>query len=361
MECHQMKTKSSLLLFVALILVVSVLGGALAAPTYAQGETDVTVKFFGADGSLLKEDPAVLGEPIASPPDVPKLPEQTFAYWYVVDDQLNGNPSEAYDFSLPVQSSMNLFALYLPLPMPEETVTGEQPHVDESGIDLPDDSISTEEKEALNSETNVNTSGSDKEEVAVRLSVDLAVEGEEIEDGAYQALLTGANLPEAGITVSNVGESFPFPELVFTAEDVGTHVFYIEALAEEPLPLHTYDLERYEVLVEVLEQQDGQITALVSYPQEADCLLITHSVESKSPTVRVYTNVQPGRTINYGDEVVFTAEIENCGESPHLQWQYSSDNETWTDIAGGNGNTFSVLITPSNATGYWRVTVTITE
>jgi hypothetical protein len=75
----------------------------------------------------------------------------------------------------------------------------------------------------------------------------------------------------------------------------------------------------------------------------------------------VYTNLQPDQIINYGDEVVFTAELENCGDSPRLQWQYSPDNETWTDIAGGNGNTFSVLITPSNATGYWRVAVTITD
>jgi hypothetical protein len=361
MECHQMKTKFSVLLFVALILVVSVLGGVLASPAYAKAETDVSVKYFGADGSLLHEDLAILGEPIPSSPDAPEVPGQTFAYWYSVDDQLIGNSSEAYDFSLPVQDALNLYALYQPLPIPEETDAGKQANTDQSNADLPDDTKSTEETGIVDSETDVNTSGSDKEEVVVRLSVALAVEGGEIEDGAYQALLTGANLPETGIPVDNVGESFPFPELVFTAEDMGTHVFYIEALAEEPLPLHTYDLEKYEVLVEVLEQQDGQITALVSYPQEADCLLITHSVESKSPAVRVYTNIQPGQTVNYGDEVVFTAEIEYCGDSPHLQWQYSPDNETWTDIAGGNGATFSVLITPSNASGYWRVVVTITD
>lgn len=445
-----MKNKISVF-FVALILVVFVTGSVLVSPAHAQGEAGVPVKYFAADGSLVREDLANLGESVPQPPVAPEVPEQVFAYWYLVDDQLNGNPYEAYDFSRPVQDALNLCALYQPLPMPEETVAGKQPNVNTSETNLPEDTKSTEENGILLSETEVNTflvrfydhdgtllhevsgikdypvekpeedpqqegqvfshwylvdehlqgdallpynfeeaitgltylkahylpqqesqipeysnnetkpSRNIRQETVVQLSVALAVEGGEIEDGAYHALLSGANLPETGVVVTNEGEAFPFPELVFTDEDLGTHVFYIEALAEEPLPLHTYDLERYEIRVEVLMQQDGHITALVGYPQDADRLLITHSVQTKLPTVRVYTNLQPDQIINYGDEVVFTAELENCGDSPRLQWQYSPDNETWTDIAGGNGNTFSVLITPSNATGYWRVAVTITD
>ena len=195
----------------------------------------------------------------------------------------------------------------------------------------------------------------------VQLSVVLTVEGGQVSDGAYQVLLTGGELPETGITVANEGEEFPFPELVFTAEDEGTHVFQVEALVEEPLPLHTYDLNKYEVLVEVIVEEEGQVAANVIYPQEADHLLISHSVREKTPIVRVYVNLLPGQTIDYGDEVVFTAEMEDCGESPRIQWQFSSDSKTWTDITGGNETELAVLITPSNATGYWRVAVMITD
>ncbi|MGI6696543.1 MAG: hypothetical protein ACOX6O_09990 [Christensenellales bacterium] len=197
------------------------------------------------------------------------------------------------------------------------------------------------------------------EEALVRLSVALAVEGEEAQDGAYQALLTGGNLPEEGIAVANAGDQFIFPELAFTAQDAGTHVFLVQALVQESLPLHSYDLRAQEIRVEVLADENGHVTALVSYPLEADYLLIAHSVQTRVPTARVHANLQPGQIINYGDEVVFSAEINDCGQSPRIQWQYSPDNENWTDIAGGNDVTLSVQITPSNASGYWRVIVTM--
>lgn len=451
MEYLQMKTKSSVI-FVALIVIVSVLGSVFVSSAYAHGAVDVPVKYFSDDGSLIQEDLVNLGQPIPQPPVAPDVPGKNFAYWYLVDDQLNGNPSIAYDFSQPIQDAINLCAFYQSLPMPQETVVGEQPNIDKSQVNLPDDTKSTEENGNLFSETEVNTflvrfydqddtllhevsgvkgnsvekptqdpqqeglifshwylvdenlqgdalipydfeevitgltylkahylpqqqepqtpedsinettpSRNIKKEIVVQFSVVLAVEGGETLDGAYHAMLAGTKMPDTGITVANEGKTFPFPELVFTADDVGTHVFYIEAIVEEPLPFHTYDLEKYEVWVEVLTQQDGHLAALVSYPQEAERLLITHNVQTQPPTVRVYTNIQPGQTINYGDEVVFTAELENCGESPRLQWQYSPDNQTWTDIAGGTVAKLSVLITPSNAIGYWRVAVTITD
>lgn len=197
------------------------------------------------------------------------------------------------------------------------------------------------------------------EEALVRLSVALAVEGEEAQDGAYQALLTGGNLPDEGIAVTNIGDQFIFPELAFTAQDAGIHVLLVQTLVQEPLPLHSYDLRAQEIRVEVLADENGHVTALVSYPLEADYLLIAHSVQTRVPTARVHANLQPGQIINYGDEVVFSAEINDCGQSPRIQWQYSPDNENWADIAGGNDVTLSVQITPSNASGYWRVIVTM--
>jgi hypothetical protein len=227
----------------------------------------------------------------------------------------------------------------------------EEPEVETEEAPMVDDSADEESEEEAEKVP--------AEEALVRLSVALAVEGEEAQDGAYQALLTGGNLPEEGIAVANAGDQFIFPELAFTAQDAGTHVFLVQALVQESLPLHSYDLRAQEIRVEVLADENGHVTALVSYPLEADYLLIAHSVQTRVPTARVHANLQPGQIINYGDEVVFSAEINDCGQSPRIQWQYSPDNENWTDIAGGNDVTLSVQITPSNASGYWRVIVTM--
>lgn len=227
--------------------------------------------------------------------------------------------------------------------------------------DLPEDLPENLSEDISNENHEISEELNIEQKAVVRLSVKLSVEGEEIQEGAYRALLTGSDLPEAGVAVSNEGEKFPFPELVFTAEDAGIHVFQIEALVEEPLPLHTYDLSKHEVRVEIIVEEDNQVIARVNYPQGADHILIAHSVQTNSPTVRVYVNLKPGQIIDYGDEVIFTAKMEDCGESPRIQWQYSSDNLTWTDIAGADDTELSVLITPSNATGYWRVSVTVTD
>jgi hypothetical protein len=437
---HQMKNHS-FVLFMAVILIVSMLGGVFVSPAYAQGGDSVPVKYFGADGSLIRQDLISPGETIPTPPTAPKVAGKAFSHWYLVDDQLNGNNKLVYDFCMPVQSALNLRALYVDLPTLDESAAEEQAK-----------SEKTKESETLISEAEVDTflvlfynqdgtllhemagvKGSPvekpeqnpqqagqvfshwylvdehlqgdaflpydferaitgptylraqylpqqqepqisenpenedavfqniAEEAAVQFSVALAVEGGQVQDGAYQALLTGADLPEAGIAVANVGEEFPFPELRFTAEDAGTHVFQVEALVEEPLPFHTYDLRVQEVQVEVLVEENGHVTAFAGYPQGADHLLITHSVQTLVPTVHVYANILPGQTIQHGDVVVFTAELEGCGESPRIQWQYSPDNQTWTDIAGGDSARLSIQITPSNAAGYWRAAVTITD
>jgi SH3-like domain-containing protein len=43
-----------------------------------------------------------------------------------------------------------------------------------------------------------------------------------------------------------------------------------------------------------------------------------------------------------------------------VQWQQSSDNETWHSISGANDLRYSVVITEDNLFDYWRVQVTVT-
>ncbi|MGI6578821.1 MAG: hypothetical protein ACOX3H_01030 [Saccharofermentanales bacterium] len=387
-------------------------------------ETEVNtflVRFYDQDDTLLHEVSGVKGSPVEKPVEDPQQEGCVFSYWYLVDKHLQGDDLLPYDFEQKITGLTYLKAKYLPEqedPIPEdlpenapedlpenasEDLPGDTPEDTPENLpedlseditentpvdtpvdkpeDMPED-LSEDTTENAPEDTpkdlpedlpenlsedisNENPENSEElnieQKAVVRLSVKLSVEGEEIQDGAYRALLTGSDLPEAGVAVSNEGEKFPFPELVFTAEDAGIHVFQIEALVEDPLPLHTYDLSKHEVRVEIIVEEDNQVTARVNYPQGADHLLIAHSVQTNSPTVRVYVNLKPGQIIDYGDEVIFTAKMENCGESPRIQWQYSSDNRTWTDIAGADDTELSVLITPSNATGYWRVSVTVTD
>jgi len=329
-------------------------------------ETEVNtflVRFYDQDDTLLHEIPGVKGRPVEKPEQNPQQAGQIFSHWYLVDKHLEGDSLEPYDFERAITGLTYLKAKYLPYQEELQIPEYMENEAHDNSEELPNESLENHDilQESLN-ENYDNIKKSDiRKEIVVQLSVVLTVEGGQVSDGAYQALLTGGELPETGITVANEGEEFPFPELVFTAEDEGTHVFQVEALVEEPLPLHTYDLNKYEVLVEVIVEEEGQVAANVIYPQEADHLLISHSVREKTPSVRVYVNLLPGQTIDYGDEVVFTAEMEDCGESPRIQWQFSSDCKTWTDITGGNETELAVLITPSNATGYWRVAVMITD
>lgn len=44
-----------------------------------------------------------------------------------------------------------------------------------------------------------------------------------------------------------------------------------------------------------------------------------------------------------------------------IQWQYSTDNETWTDIPGANDLDMDVVVTPENNLYYWRIMIYVEE
>lgn len=338
-------------------------------------ETEVNtflVRFYDGDDTLLREVSVAKGSPAEKPEKDPKQAGQVFSHWYLVDKNLRGDARLRYDFKQAIMGPTCLKAQYLPAdePAAEEPVAEEQV-MEDPAVEGPEtDEPVAEETTQQETQTPDDPEGPQDEQEAlrdaaekavVRLSVALTVEGGQASDGAYHARLTGPSLPETGVTVANEGERFSFPEMSFTAKDVGVHVFRVQALVQEPLPLHTYDLHVQEVQVEVHADETGRLTAVANYPQGADHLTIAHSVQAQTPTVRVYANLEPGQIIAYGDEVIFSAEMEHCGQSPRIQWQYSPDNQNWADIAGGNGLRLPVRITPSNAAGYWRVAVTITD
>lgn len=79
------------------------------------------------------------------------------------------------------------------------------------------------------------------------------------------------------------------------------------------------------------------------------------------PLAKVHVNLPAEGTIAVGDEIRFTADLEGCGNSPWIQWQYSEDGVTWRDIPGANGISLDIVLTPANSHSHWRAAVTITD
>ena len=44
-----------------------------------------------------------------------------------------------------------------------------------------------------------------------------------------------------------------------------------------------------------------------------------------------------------------------------MQWQYSTDRISWTDITGETNDTMNVIVTEENNLVYWRIIVYLEE
>lgn len=60
--------------------------------------------------------------------------------------------------------------------------------------------------------------------------------------------------------------------------------------------------------------------------------------------------------IYYGDEVAFEAIVDGDVEVSY-RWQYSTDDQNWYDVSGGNDRILKIVLTEENAAYYWRVEV----
>ena len=62
--------------------------------------------------------------------------------------------------------------------------------------------------------------------------------------------------------------------------------------------------------------------------------------------------------LHFNDTVTFIAIIQGYDNIDYtIQWQYSTDNNNWYDIAGANDLTYSITVTQDNYRHYWRVCV----
>ncbi|NLZ90015.1 MAG: hypothetical protein GX916_11010, partial [Clostridiales bacterium] len=290
------------------------------------------VRFYDAHGQEWWRSTVVRGQPVSEPDTTPDAPDgMEFAHWFQVDQQLKGDPMLPYDFERPITGITYIMAHYT---LPAQAVSDAIPETNEP--------VDTE-----------------PESVSISLYAALAVEGVAVEDGQFAAQLIGKGLP--AIQVRNIRDRFFFPEIVFTKQQIGDHVYRVRAVVDVPQHGYTYDQATYKIHVRVAEDEQGLLTASVIQPDVDNPVTITHSYSDDIPMVRVYIDVHAGRELNLGDPVCFTAEAVNCGDNPQYQWQFSEDNRNWIDVTGATSPQLNIILTDSNVKGYWRVGVTIID
>lgn len=77
---------------------------------------------------------------------------------------------------------------------------------------------------------------------------------------------------------------------------------------------------------------------------------------TKPPKTVKITSTWPSDMIAFpGAEITLKGEITGFGKNVRLQWQYSTDQEKWTDEPGANDIDFTYTLTEQTAKYYWRL------
>lgn len=105
--------------------------------------------------------------------------------------------------------------------------------------------------------------------------------------------------------------------------------------------------------------EDGELDEDFTLPEEGE--LPEEDAEPEIPEIDFSTlQVVIGEPQYDGDVMTLRATLigfDNIDYS--LQWQFSTDDATWTDVSGATGDTLVVQLDESNAGCYWRVSAEV--
>lgn len=106
-------------------------------------------------------------------------------------------------------------------------------------------------------------------------------------------------------------------------------------------------------------EEDGELDEDFTLPEEGE--LPEEDAEPEIPEIDFSTmQVVIGEPQYDGDVMTLRATLigfENIDYA--LQWQFSTDDATWTDVSGATGDTLVVQLDESNAGCYWRVSAEV--
>ena len=106
-------------------------------------------------------------------------------------------------------------------------------------------------------------------------------------------------------------------------------------------------------------EEDGELDEDFILPEEGE--LPEEDAEPEIPEIDFSTlQVVIGEPQYDGDVMTLRATLIGFDTIDYaLQWQFSTDDATWTDVSGATGDTLVVQLDESNAGCYWRVSAEI--
>lgn len=121
--------------------------------------------------------------------------------------------------------------------------------------------------------------------------------------------------------------------------------------AEEPVEGEEANAEKPE--------EDGELDEDFILPEEGE--LPEEDAEPEIPEIDFSTlQVVIGEPQYDGDVMTLRATLVGFDNIDYaLQWQFSTDDATWTDVSGATGDTLVVQLDESNAGCYWRVSAEV--
>lgn len=106
-------------------------------------------------------------------------------------------------------------------------------------------------------------------------------------------------------------------------------------------------------------EEDGELDEDFTLPEEGE--LPEEDAEPEIPEIDFSTlQVVIGEPQYDGDVMTLRATLIGFDNIDYaLQWQFSTDDATWTDVSGAAGDTLVVQLDESNAGCYWRVSAEV--
>lgn len=106
-------------------------------------------------------------------------------------------------------------------------------------------------------------------------------------------------------------------------------------------------------------EEDGELDEDFTLPEEGE--LPEKDAEPEIPEIDFSTlQVVIGEPQYDGDVMTLRATLIGFDNIDYaLQWQFSTDDATWTDVSGATGDTLVVQLDESNAGCYWRVSAEV--
>ena len=135
-----------------------------------------------------------------------------------------------------------------------------------------------------------------------------------------------------------------------TETEDGT-VIGMDETAEEPVEGEEANADKPE--------EDGELDEDFTLPEEGE--LPEEDAEPEIPEIDFSTlQVVIGEPQYDGDVMTLRATLIGFDNIDYaLQWQFSTDDATWTDVSGSTGDTLVVQLDESNAGCYWRVSAEV--